>query len=138
MADVVYRCPGTARQELTLDVGITHLDGCCARFALMSATRRAEIGLAHVGTRTESREELPRPPGPPVLTVPQLAREIETLQRRAAQFPDEEPPGATLWVEYGPEHTLQDVLALYDLGQPYNLVLGYRRILTDLEEGDSR
>lgn len=109
-----------------------HADGCCAQFALMSDGRRAELGLRYPGLTP--REELPRPPAPQTLTVAQLARVVAELQRRATEFPDEEPPGATVWVQYGPSHTEADVRALAELGRPYNLVLGYCRAPTDPEE----
>lgn len=131
---VAYRCPGSAEYRHGESTRTVHLDGCCARFALMSDERRAEIGLRY-SDHVQEREELPRPPAPETVTVPQLARLVAALQKRATEFPDEEPLGASAWVEYGPSHSLADVQALYDLGKPYNLVLGYRRVPTDPEEG---
>jgi hypothetical protein len=129
---VVYRCPGVDEVGHGQTVRIVHAGGCCAQFALMSEQRRQEAGLRLPGLTP--REELPLPPAPPVLTVAQATRVIAELQRRATEFPDEEPPGTTIWVEYGPRHTEADVQALRDLGEPYNLVLGYRRAPVDPEE----
>lgn len=129
---LVYRCPGVNEYGRGQTGRTVHLNGCCAQFALMSDERRAELGLRLPGLAP--REELPRPPGPQMLTVAQLAQVVADLQRRATEFPDEEPPGATVWVQYGPSHTEAAVRALAELGQPYNLVLGYRRVPTDPEE----
>lgn len=104
------------------------------QFALASPERRAETGL-RFPDHSQPREELPQPPQPQVITVPELAALVADLQRRATEFPDEEPAGATAWVQYGPEHNESDVQALYDLGRPYNLVLGHRRVPEQKLEG---
>jgi hypothetical protein len=126
-----YACPGVDEYGHGLTARTVHMNGCCAQFALASPERRAETGLRLPGHAP--REELPLPPAPQTLTVSQLAELVAELFRRATEFPDEEPPGATVWVEYGPEHTEADVQALYDLGRPYNLVLGYRRVPHPIE-----
>jgi len=127
---ITYRCPGlgepVGRQRRQ------HADSCCARFALMSAERRAKVGVRY---GYAPRPELPKPPERPDITVRQLAQLIEKMQVRATMFPDEEPPGASVSVAYGPSHSEAEVMALYDLGRPYNLVLGWRRVPTDPEEG---
>lgn len=125
---VTFRCPGTGGRARAPAV---HDDACCARFAVMSAQRRADAGIAVSGP--VRRADCPQPPRAEVLSVPELAAAVEAMQRRATEFPDEEPPGASLVVEYGPSHTERDILALYDLGRPYNLVLGYRRVPNDPE-----
>ncbi len=130
---IAYRCPGINEGEPGTAMRTVHADGCCAQFALMSPQHRAQIGLRLHLPGHEVREELPRPPAVTTLSVPQAARLVADLQRRAAEHPDEEPPGATAWVEYGPSHTEADLQALKDLGQPYNLVLGYRRVPHDPE-----
>lgn len=118
-----YACPGV---DTSRHGTVVHLNSCCVTFALASDERRAETGVRRGGH--EQREELPRPLRPETITVPELAQVVAGLIARAAQFPDEEPPGATVWVQYGPEHTEADVQALYDLGHPYNLVLGRSRV----------
>lgn len=131
---LTYRCPGVDEYGHGLTARTVHMNGCCAAFLLMSEERKAEVGLrtptAYVGA-----EERPVPPVPESISVPQLAKLVEKMIARAAEFPDEEPPGASVWVEYGPSHTLDDVMALRDLGEPYNLVVGYRRVPVDPEEG---
>jgi hypothetical protein len=127
---ITYRCPGIG--EPGGRGRRVHADGCCAQFLLMSDERRAKVGVRR---GYAPRPELPKPPVPPDLTVRQLAKLIEKMQVRATMFPDEEPPGASVSVAYGPSHTEAEVLALYDLGREYNLVLGMRRVPTDPEEG---
>lgn len=132
---IVYRCPGRDEYGHGQNAQTVHLAGCCAQFALMTDERRAEVGLRLPDyAARRGAEPRPAPPAGQVLTVPQLAQAIEAMQRRATEFPDEEPPGASLWAQYGPEHTLEDVQALAQLGRPYNLVLGYRRAPADPEE----
>ncbi len=129
---ITYRCPGLG--EPVGRARRVHADSCCARFVLMSAERRARVGVRY---GYAPRPELPRPPECEEITVRQLAQLIEKMQVRAATFPDEEPPGASVSVVYGPSHTEAEVLALYDLGRDYNLVLGWRRVPTDPEEGST-
>lgn len=131
---VVYRCPGVDEYGRGLSARTVHMSGCCAAFLLMNDERKAEVGLK-IPTAYLAEPERPRPPVPESISVPQLAKLVEKMIARAAEFPDEEPPGASVWVDYGPSHTLDDVMALRDLGEPYNLVLGYRRVPIDPEEG---
>jgi hypothetical protein len=129
---ITYRCPGLG--EPVGRARRVHADSCCARFALMSPERRAKDGVRY---GFAPRPELPKPPEREEITVRQLAELIGKMQRRATMHPDEEPPGASVSVAFGPSHTEADVLALYDLGRPYNLVLGWRRVPTDPEEGNT-
>ncbi len=131
---VVYRCPGVDEYGRGLTAQTVHMNGCCSAFLLMSEERKARVGLKIPATYVPE-EPRPAPPDQRLLTVPELIKLVEKMIARAAEFPDEVPPGASVLVEYGPSHTLEDVLALYDLGRPYNLVLGYRRVPTDPEEG---
>lgn len=130
--DVDYRCPGHIQHDGARRARTVHADGCCARFALMSGERRALTG--RVSHTAGPREQRTGPPPPDVLDVAGLAAVVAGLQRRAEEFPDETPAGATVWVQYGPEHTRAEVEALCELGRPYNLVVGLSRHPNPQEE----
>jgi hypothetical protein len=120
-----YRCPGYEYEDTARTA---HADGCCARFVLMSEERRAEVGRRQPST--EPRPEPSRPPAPETITVPELIKIVAGMQRRATEQPDEEPPYVTVWIEIGPDDDFDHVMALIDMGRPYNLVPGWRQVHT--------
>lgn len=128
---VVYRCPGGAEYGHGETARTVHLDGCCARFALMTDERRAEIGLRYSDHTTE-REELPRPPAPETVTVAELAKIIAEMQRRDTEQPGVE-QDQIVWLEIGADDDYEQALALIELGRPYGLVVGHRRSATTTE-----
>lgn len=128
-----YRCPGADTAGRGLTASVLHVGDCCERFARLAPWRQARTGLLDTAPVTvrRDREELPKPPAPVEISLAEATAVLAALQARAAQFPDEEPPGATVHLYYvDGENTLDDVMALMDLGRPYNLVVGYRRYRT--------
>jgi len=127
---VVYRCPGSTGYGHGETARTVHLDGCCARFALMTDERRAETGLRT--SAPEPRPEPPRPPDPETVTVIELAKIIAEMQRRDTEQPGVE-QDQIVWLEIGPDDDYEQALALIELGRPYGLVAAYRRSATTTE-----
>lgn len=121
---VEYRCPGVDSYGHGLSETFIHMAGCCAQFLLMSPEQQAKVGLKYPAPR---QEPMPAPAGYQVDTISMRECEklIEKLQYRAAERPDEEPEPVIAWVLLDEGDTEQQVQALYDLGRPYGLVLGY-------------
>lgn len=126
-----YRCPGADERGLGLTATVIHAGDCCERFDRLAPWQQARTGLRDLTRRLTPpprRGEMPRPPEREEISLAELAALIAKMQARAARFPDEEPPGASDLAYYVEgENTLDDMLALIDLGRPYNLVAGYRR-----------
>lgn len=129
----VYRCPGVTESGRGLTATTVHVDDCCARFALMSPQQRAETGL-QVPTYSGHAEARMAPPPPAGISVRQLVDLVAELQRHASEHPDVEPGDTTVWVDIAPDEDLVEVLALIDLGRPYGLVVGWRRVHNPSEE----
>jgi hypothetical protein len=129
---VILRCPGVDRRSHRHGQTTVHADGCCAQFILASAEVRERTGL-RISMHEPSAEPRPVPPVPKSITVPELISLVTELQRDAAQFPDEVPDDLMVWVDITPEYDLDEVMALIDLGRPYGLVVGWRRVLNSPE-----
>lgn len=119
-----YRCPGirpgAARPR--------HNRACCASFAALGPDQRTARGVFQTAT-VPVVDERPKPPEPETITVAQLAQLVAELQRRAEQdCYTGEPRPTSIWLEIAADESFAEAMALIELGQPYGLVAGYRRL----------
>lgn len=124
---VILRCPGVDSYRHGQGETTVHPDGCCARFALSSDEQRERVGL-RIPMPGRAAEPRLVPPVPASLTVAELIDLVADLQRQATETPDAEPDDTFVWVDITPDYDLDEVMALIDLGRPYGLVAGWRRV----------
>lgn len=121
----LFTCPGLSSYGRGLREATVHNGACCQSFAALTTTERERRGLR----LPAEPEPLFEPPTYEVdiIGVPALIAIVADLQRRATENPDELLEPTIVYVEIGPEHVYEEVLALIDLGRPYGLVVGHRR-----------